>query len=148
MRGRLLDFDFRTGKGEISGEDGQHYGFVDSEWRGLTRPQIGQVLDFQPHRRQAVSIYSLATPLAPVKPKSKIGTAVLAFFFGALGVHKFYLGKTGAGMAMLLVTVLGGILIIPAMVMAIIAWIECVTYLVITHEEFESRYLRGDRSWF
>ena len=150
MRGTLLAFDFRTGKGEISGEDGQHYPFADSEWRGLTRPQVGQILDFHPRGHQAVSIYNLATPgaHAPVKPKSKFVAALLALLFGALGFHKFYLGKTGAGITMLLVTVIAGILVLPAMAMALIALIECITYLVISHEEFEQRYVRGDRSWF
>src|SRR5688572_12965948 len=150
MRGRLLAFDFRTGRGEISGEDGRRYPFADTEWRGLTRPQIGQILDFQPQKEQAVSIYSLATPRAgvPAKEKSKIAAALFAFFLGALGIHKFYLGKTGAGMTMLLVSVLGGILVLPPMIMGVIALIECVTYLVITNEEFEARYVFGDRSWF
>lgn len=28
--------------------------------------------------------------------------AILAFFFGYLGVHRFYVGRTGSGMAMIL----------------------------------------------
>ena len=150
MRGRLLDFDFRTGRGEISGEDGMRYLFADSEWRAPTRPQQGQVLDFQPRGRQAVAIYSLATPetRVPVPPKSKFAAAAFAFFLGALGAHKFYMGKTGAGLTMLLVTVFGGILVLPAMIMALIALVECVIYLTIPHEDFDIRYVRGDRSWF
>ena len=157
MRGTLLDFNYRSGKGEISGEDGQRYRFSDSEWRGLTRPKLGQILDFQPRREQAVAIYNLATPVeqppaargrGPVKEKSKMVAAVLALFFGALGVHKFYMGKFGAGLTMLLVTMIAGILVLPAVAMAIIALIECVKYLVITHDEFDRRYVRGDQSWF
>jgi hypothetical protein len=37
-------------------------------------------------------------------PKSKVTAAVLAFFFGTLGVHRFYLGKPGTGIVMLLLT--------------------------------------------
>lgn len=36
--------------------------------------------------------------------------ALLAFFFGNLGAHWFYLGKTGRGMARLLVSILGWLL--------------------------------------
>lgn len=38
--------------------------------------------------------------------KSKIAAALFAFFLGTLGIHQFYLGKTGLGIAMLLITVL------------------------------------------
>lgn len=37
-------------------------------------------------------------------PKSKATAAVLAFFFGTLGVHRFYLGKPGTGAVMLILT--------------------------------------------
>jgi TM2 domain-containing membrane protein YozV len=39
-------------------------------------------------------------------PKQKLVAALLAFFLGAFGVHQFYLGKSGLGIAMLLITVL------------------------------------------
>lgn len=42
--------------------------------------------------------------------KSKIVAALLAFFFGQLGVHRFYLGYTGIGLAQLLCTLFLGIL--------------------------------------
>jgi len=38
--------------------------------------------------------------------RSKIVTFFLAFFLGTLGIHNFYLGKTGLGIAQLLITVL------------------------------------------
>jgi hypothetical protein len=38
--------------------------------------------------------------------RSKIVTFLLAFFLGPLGVHNFYLGKTGLGITQLLLTVL------------------------------------------
>ena len=149
MRGTLLAFDFRTGRGEISGEDGARYQFADSEWRAPTRPHIGQPLDFQPQATQAVAIYSLATPgvrpsRKPIKPKSKFTAAILALLFGALGFHKFYLGKTGAGVTMLVLS----ILVLPFPFMILIALIECLIYLVIPHGDFEERYVLGDRSWF
>lgn len=36
--------------------------------------------------------------------KSKVQAALLAFFLGALGVHRFYVGKVGSGVAMLVIT--------------------------------------------
>ncbi|SPT53579.1 TM2 domain [Actinomyces bovis] len=39
-------------------------------------------------------------------PKSKVAAGVIALFIGTLGIHNFYLGRTGRGLAQLLLTVL------------------------------------------
>lgn len=39
--------------------------------------------------------------------KSRIAALVLCFFFGMLGVHRFYLGKNGSGAIMLILTLIG-----------------------------------------
>jgi TM2 domain-containing membrane protein YozV len=38
----------------------------------------------------------------PASPKSRLAAALLAFFLGALGVHRFYVGKIGTGIAIIL----------------------------------------------
>lgn len=55
-------------------------------------PQCGQPLD---------------KALADASPKSRMAAALLCFFFGWLGVHRFYVGKAGTGVLMLLT--LGGL---------------------------------------
>jgi TM2 domain-containing membrane protein YozV len=35
-------------------------------------------------------------------PKSRLVAALLAFFVGSLGVHRFYVGKVGTGILMLI----------------------------------------------
>jgi TM2 domain-containing membrane protein YozV len=37
-------------------------------------------------------------------PKSRLVAFLLAFFLGTLGIHRFYVGKTGSGVAMLLIS--------------------------------------------
>ncbi len=56
-------------------------------------------------------------------PKQKMIAFLLAFFLGPLGVHNFYLGKTGMGVAQLIltITVIGGLVSAPwALVQAIL----------------------------
>ena len=65
--------------------------------------------------------------------KSRIVAAILAFLFGGLGVHKFYMGKIGSGVLYLLFCWTG----IPAL----IAFIECIIYLTCSSDkEFSARY--------
>jgi TM2 domain-containing membrane protein YozV len=152
MRGRLLAFDFRTGVGEISGLDGQRYRFADSQWLTPGRPKLGQLLDFETRGERALAIHALAVPAGPAAKasgKSRIAAALLALFLGGFGLHKFYLGKKKAGLTMLFCFLFGPILLlIPTAIVAAIALAEAIIYLFTLDEDFEARYVRGDRAWF
>ena len=54
---------------------------------------------------------SMAAPGVPaatsVSPKSKITAALLAFFLGQLGIHRFYTGHIGTGIVILILTIVG-----------------------------------------
>ena len=94
--------------------DGQAYGYSRSgsaHYRPYGSPQ-----------------YADTTP----EGKNKWIAALLAFFVGGLGIHKFYLGKTGAGIVYLVFCWTG----IPA----IVAFIESIVYLCTDGRAFAEKY--------
>ena len=64
--------------------------------------------------------------------KSRVTAAVLAFFLGGFGVHKFYLGRPGAGILYLL--------FFWTFVPALIAFVEFIIYLTMSDEAFSEKY--------
>ncbi|MGO1372560.1 MAG: TM2 domain-containing protein [Senegalia sp. (in: firmicutes)] len=64
--------------------------------------------------------------------KNKFVAALLAIFLGGFGIHKFYLGRTGQGIFMLLFAWTG----IPE----IIGIIQGVLMLVMTQRDFDRKY--------
>ena len=44
-----------------------------------------------------------------ISDKSRLAAALLAWFLGSLGVHRFYIGKAGTGLAILILGVVGWI---------------------------------------
>ncbi len=152
MRGQVLDFNYRTASGEISGEDGARYKFVGTEWRPQQPPRAGIRVDFEVDGSSATSIYALlkTSPVtAGTGTPDKLVAGLLALFLGTIGIHKFYLGYNRAGLTMLLVSVFGAILLfIPTFVMAIIAFVEAIIYLTKSDAEWESMYVTGEKPWF
>ncbi|HYG47759.1 MAG TPA: TM2 domain-containing protein, partial [Allosphingosinicella sp.] len=73
--------------------------------------------------------------------RNKYIAALIAFLIGPLGIHRFYLGRTGSGIAMLILscTVIGLLLTVPW------ALIDMIRYLVMSDREFAQRYARRDR---
>lgn len=64
--------------------------------------------------------------------KSKVAAALLAFFLGGFGVHKFYLGQVGLGILYLV--------FFWTFIPAIIAFIEFIIYLTMSDEAFNQKY--------
>lgn len=113
-----------------------------------------------------------SSPL-PLSTMSEIGTrklvaGLLAIFLGSFGAHKFYLGRSGPGLVMLLVNLGGwfvtalitlvtfgiaGLLFIPLMslvaaALGIVGLIEGIVYLTRSDEDFSQTYLVGRKDWF
>jgi len=147
---------------KIIGADGKEYGPVSSEqlrdwiqqgrvnlqtqarmeggtdWKPLSGfPEFGATPNTPP----------VMTALAPPDGASKkIPAGVCGILLGSFGVHKFILGYTGAGLVMLLVTVLSCFTL--AFIMGVIGLIEGIIYLTKSDAEFVHTYVDGKKEWF
>ena len=151
MRGKVLSYKDLEGDGLISGDDGARYAFVRGALRnGMRTIAPGTDVDFQVVDGAATEIYAVGGSTAgQVGDKNKIAAALMAFFLGWLGVHKFYLNKSGAGIIMLLCgTIVWLLFAIPPLVVGVIAFIEFIIYLTKSDQQFYEDYVAGDRSWF
>ena len=86
-----------------------------------------------------------AAGTAPTASK-RVPAGVFGILLGSLGIHKFYLGYTGPGLVLLLLTVLSLGFLSP--VTGLIGLIEGILYLTKSDEEFAAAYVQGRRSWF
>ena len=90
------------------------------------------------------------TPAPPrnlQEAKSKrVMAGIFGIFLGALGIHKFVLGYTSAGLIMLLVTLLT--LGFAGSIVGLIGMIEGILYLTKSDEEFYQTYIKEQRPWF
>jgi TM2 domain-containing membrane protein YozV len=151
MRGKVITYSDRDGRGIISGDDGNRYDFVRGSLGGNARfVQTGAEVDFQVTGNEATGVFLLQPANSgQVGQKSKIAAGLLAILLGGLGIHKFYLGYTGAGVIMLLVFIFGFILLaLPTIVIGVIALVEGIIYLTKSDEEFYQTYEVGRRTWF
>ena len=67
--------------------------------------------------------------------RNKIVAALLSFFFGGFGLHKFYLGQATAGVLYLIFC--------WTLIPAIIAFFETIILLFMSDAEFHQRYNQG-----
>jgi len=148
---------------KIIGTDGRQYGPISAEqirqwlaqnrvnaqtmvqpegsldWKALgALPEFGS--DFRTPPPAMVSSYS--NPRA----SNKIGAGICGILLGSLGIHKFILGYTGAGLIMLLVSLLSCGFLAP--IIHLIGLIEGIIYLCKSDDEFVRIYVDGRREWF
>ena len=78
--------------------------------------------------------------------KEKIVAALLAFFLGEWGIHKFYLDDQKAGKKYLIWCVVGILTswlvigLIPLLVLLVKKLIDCFTILTMADQEFDEKY--------
>ena len=149
---------------KIVGVDGQQYGPVSAEelrrWIADKRANAQTLAQAEggPEWKPLGSFSEFASELKAVPPpiapppaavsraSNKIPAGVCGILLGSLGIHKFIPGYTGAGLVMLLATVLTcGI---AGVVTHIIGLIEGIIYLCRSDEEFVRTYVDGRKEWF
>ena len=145
MRGQVLGVDRNGREGRIAGDDGQRYWFEPDDWSDRIGPAVGAQVDFEVSNGRALRIYHVPGTVSP-RPmadpshrrprKDKVAAALLAFFLGIFGVHRFYLGKVGSGIAMLVLTCT----LVGIFVTSIWSLIDFIRYLVMDNDEFHHRY--------
>ena len=154
---------------KIIGTDGRQYGPVNTEqirrWFAENRVQAQTLVqtegapDWKPLSSLpefTAELNSVPPPIIPApgavaaRASNKIPAGICGILLGSLGIHKFILGYTGAGLVMLLVTIVGGICTcgVAAGVMHVIALIEGIIYLCKSDEEFVRTYVDGRKEWF
>jgi TM2 domain-containing membrane protein YozV len=79
-------------------------------------------------RQMVGSGFGASTPSG----RNRIAAALLAFFLGGFGAHKFYLGRVGQGFLYLI--------FFWTFIPAFIAFIEFIIYLTMSDEAFERQY--------
>lgn len=148
MRGQILGVDPRTGYGVVAGDDGRRYTFEPSDWAQRGEPAVGLQVDFEASDTRALTIFPVpaaptavapaARPAAVVNDRNKYVAALLAFFLGYLGLHRFYTGRKGSAVLMLVmsITVIGLLVTLP--------WslVDTIRYLMMSDREFAASYPR------
>ena len=103
----------------IIGGDGQEYGPVDADqvrrWLVEGRASRDSLVRHEDNGGwRALALYpelaaaSVPPPVGRVVPgqKSKVAAGLLGIFLGGWGIHRFYLGFIGIGIAQIIVTIL------------------------------------------
>ncbi|MEL6088948.1 TM2 domain-containing protein [Bartonella schoenbuchensis] len=119
MRGRIISQE--QGTYLVSGDDGERYRFALCDWLGKSSPKVGDYLDFVGKDGAATSVFPLVK-----QQYSKLVLALVCFFIGTFGVHRFIVGKTGTGVFMLILSL--SILGLP--ISGIWAFIDFIVILV------------------
>ncbi|WP_455474570.1 TM2 domain-containing protein [Bartonella sp. B30(2025)] len=99
MRGVIISQD--QGIYLISGDDGKRYQFATWDWLGKKPPRIGDTVDFVYEGDTVTSVFPI---LFQHSEQSRILIALVCWFAGIFGVHRFMVGKIGTGILMLLLS--------------------------------------------
>lgn len=148
---------------KIIGADGQQYGPIGADqirqWIAEKRANAHTLAQSEGSAEwkplisfpEFMSAFQAAPPAAVTggshpRASNKIVAGIFGIVIGGLGIHKFILGYTGAGLTMLLISVLSLGILYP--IMHLIGLIEGIVYLCKSDDEFVRTYVDGRRPWF
>lgn len=114
---------------------------------GQPYPQQAPYTQPYPPQQQAsytqVQVFTNSQPAGGGPTKSKVAAGLLAIFLGTLGIHKFYLGRTGEGILILVLDILLGWTFIVPGIVEFVCFIEALIYFTKSDEEFQRDCVRG-----
>lgn len=147
---------------KIIGADGQQYGPIGAEqirqWIAEKRANAHTLAQSEGSTEwkplisfpEFASAFQAAppstTPGSNPRASNKIAAGIFGILLGGLGIHKFILGYTGAGLTMLLISILSCVIFYP--LMHLIGLIEGIIYLCKSDDDFVRTYVDERRSWF
>jgi len=108
MLGHIESYDEKTQTGIVKFEE-ELYQFNIAQWTSDGSPKVGDDVDFDHENGNVTDISLVGAYLVEAKPvKSRIVAALLGIVFGAIGLHRIYLGFYGIAAAQIVVTFLTG----------------------------------------
>ena len=109
MIGHIESYDDERQTGAIKYENG-FYEFHIDDWDSEAEPKIGDDVDFVPEDDgSATNVSLLGAYLKDLRPvKNHYIAGALGIIFGAIGLHRLYLGFYGFAIVQIIVTYLTG----------------------------------------
>lgn len=108
MLGHIESYDEECQTGVVKYE-GEYYEFHIDQWTSDAPPKAGDDVDFDHEDGKITDISLVGAYLVEPKPvKSRIVAALLGIVFGAIGLHRIYLGFYTIAVAQILVTLFTG----------------------------------------
>jgi TM2 domain-containing membrane protein YozV len=105
-------------------------------------PRCGNEVQVPGVEKRSIPTVNRTKPTPPEHECNRIVAFLLAFFLGAFGAHKFYLGRTSIGLFYLMLTFFGPLLLfIPNLMVVTISFLESLFYLSCPNDkELTRRY--------
>ncbi len=108
MLGQVDSYDETTQSGVVKYQE-ECYEFHLQQWTSESTPKIGDDVDFDQEDGKITDVSLAGAYLTDTQPvKSQLVAGILGLLFGAIGLHRIYLGFWGLGIAQAVITFVTG----------------------------------------